>query len=159
VTIRANAASPLKTPRESGFSITRTVTPVEQQAPGTLRRGDVVRVHIDVDAQSDMTWVVVDDPIPAGATVLGSGLGGQSGTLTRDERTQGWAWLAFEQRAYDAYRGYYRFVPKGRFSTEYTLRLNTPGAFQLPPTRVEAMYAPEMFGERPNESVIVEPNP
>ena len=41
-------------------------------------------------------------------------------------------------------------MPKGRFSTEYTVRLNNPGTFQLPPTRVEAMYAPEMFGERPN---------
>ena len=97
--IRANAALPLKAPLESGFSITRTVTPVEQQTPGTLRRGDVVRVHLDVDAQSDMTWVVVDDPIPGGATVLGSGLGGQSQTLTQGERAQGWAWLAFEQRA------------------------------------------------------------
>lgn len=158
-TIRANAALPLKEPLSSGFTITRTVTPVEQQVAGAYRRGDVVRVHIDVDAQSDMTWVVVDDPIPAGATVLGSGLGGQSSTVTQGERAQGAAWLAFEQRAFDAFRGYYRFVPKGRFSTEYTVRLNNPGTFQLPPTRVEAMYAPEMFGERPNEPVTVEPNP
>ncbi len=158
-TIRASAALPLKAPLSSGFAITRTVTPVEQQVTGTLRRGDVVRVRIDVDAQSDMTWVVVDDPIPAGATVLGSGLGGQSAQLPQGERAQGWAWLAFEQRGFDAFRGYYRFVPKGRFSTEYTVRLNNPGTFQLPPTRVEAMYAPEMFGERPNEPVIVAPNP
>ena len=88
-TIRANAALPLKAPLSSGFTITRTVTPVEQQVAGAYRRGDVVRVHIDVDAQSDMTWVVVDDPIPAGATVLGSGLGGQSNTLTQGERAQG----------------------------------------------------------------------
>ena len=158
-TLRANAALPLKAPESSGFVITRTVTPVEQQVPGRFRRGDVVRVHIDVDAQSDMSWVVVDDPIPSGAAVLGTGLGGQSQALTQGERAQGWAWLAFEQRAHDAFRGYYRFVPKGRFSTEYTVRLNNPGTFQLPPTRVEAMYAPEMFGERPNDPVTVEPNP
>ena len=35
--------------------------------PGEWRRGDVARVTLDVDAQADMTWVVVDDPIPAGA--------------------------------------------------------------------------------------------
>ncbi len=29
---------------------------------------------------------------------------------------------------------------------EYTLRLNQSGTFQLPPTRVEALYAPEMYG-------------
>jgi hypothetical protein len=40
---------------------------------------------------------------------------------------------------------------------EYTLRLNQPGVFGLPPTRVEALYAPEMFGEIPNESIEVVP--
>lgn len=35
-------------------------------------------------------------------------------------------------------------------TAEYTLRLNSDRAFNLPPTRVEAMYAPEMVGEGPN---------
>jgi hypothetical protein len=158
-TIRAQAALPLKSAFSSGFTVERSVIAVEQRQPGRWSRGDVVRVRLDIDAQSDMTWVVVDDPIPAGATVLGSGLGGQSNALTQDEKREGWAGLAFEQRAFDAYRAYYRFVPKGRFSTEYTVRLNNPGTFQLPPTRVEAMYAPEMLAELPNSPVTVEPIP
>ena len=158
-TVRALAAIPLTAPLSTGFSIERNVTAVEQQRPDRWSRGDIVRVHIDVTARSDMTWVVVDDPIAAGATILGSGLGGQSTLATQGERSEGWAWLAYEQRAADAFRAYYRFVPKGRFSTEYTLRLNNPGTFQLPPTRVEAMYAPEMMGELPNESIVVEPAP
>jgi hypothetical protein len=156
-TVRAMAALPLKQAFSSGYRIERSVVAVEQAHPDRWTRGDVVRVRLDIDAESDMTWVVVDDPIPAGASVLGSGLGGQSKTLTREEQNKGWAWLAFEQRAFDSFRAYYRFVPKGRFSTEYTVRLNNPGTFQLPPTRVEAMYAPEMLGELPNAAVIVEP--
>ena len=35
------------------------------------------------------------------------------------------------------------------------MRLNNPGTFALPPTRVEAMYAPEMFGEIPNVRMVV----
>ena len=54
------------------------------------------------------------------------------------------------------YRAYFRYVPKGRFVVEYTVRLDNPGDFGLPPTRVEAMYAPEMFGESPNARVKVE---
>jgi hypothetical protein len=50
-------------------------------------------------------------------------------------------------------------VPKGEFSIDYTIRLNNPGVFQLPPTRVDAMYAPEMFGELPNAAVTVAPSP
>jgi uncharacterized protein YfaS (alpha-2-macroglobulin family) len=34
--------------------------------------------------------------------------------------------------------------------------LNNAGTFSLPPSRVEAMYAPEMFGEVPNAKVRVE---
>jgi uncharacterized protein YfaS (alpha-2-macroglobulin family) len=47
-------------------------------------------------------------------------------------------------------------VPKGNFKLEYTVRLNNVGEFALPPTRVEAMYAPEMFAESPNARVKVE---
>jgi uncharacterized protein YfaS (alpha-2-macroglobulin family) len=103
--------------------------------------------------------VVVDDPIPAGATVLGSGLGGQSQLAARDDRLTGWAWLAFEERRFDDFRAYYRFVPKGRWSIDYTVRLNNPGTFLLPATRVEAMYAPEMLGELPNAPMVVKANP
>jgi uncharacterized protein YfaS (alpha-2-macroglobulin family) len=47
-------------------------------------------------------------------------------------------------------------LPKGRFRIEYTLRLNNAGHFALPPTRVEALYAPDVFGEVPNARVRVE---
>ena len=60
------------------------------------------------------------------------------------------------QARFDAFRAYYRFVPKGRFAVEYTVRFNNPGTFVLPATRVEAMYAPEMLGELPNPLVTVE---
>jgi len=157
--VRAQAALPLRQPLRAGFSIERSVTPVEQHDAGVLDRGDVVRIHLAVTADSDMTWVVVDDPIPAGATIIGGTLGGQSDLLTRDDKQGGAAWLAFQQRAFDSLRSYYRFVPKGEFSIDYTIRLNNSGVFQLPPTRVEAMYAPEMFGESPNAAVTVEPSP
>ena len=70
---------------------------------------------------------------------------------------KGWVWPAFEERKLDSFRAYYEFVPKGKWSVEYTLRLNNGGEFKLPETRVEAMYAPEMFGETPNQGVVVKP--
>ncbi len=44
------------------IKITRTVTPVEQQQPGKWTRGDVARVRLEIEAQSDMSWVVVERP-------------------------------------------------------------------------------------------------
>jgi uncharacterized protein YfaS (alpha-2-macroglobulin family) len=156
---RATAALPLSGPLFTGYRITRSVTPVEQQQPGKWMRGDVARVRLELEAQSDMTWVVVEDPVPGGATILGSGLGGQSQVLTQDEKGEGWASPAYEERRFEVFRSYYRFVPKGRWVVEYTVRLNNPGTFLLPATRVEAMYAPEMFGEIPLQPVTVEPTP
>jgi alpha-2-macroglobulin len=42
---------------------------------------------------------------------------------------------------------------------EYTMRFNNAGTFELPATRVEALYAPEMFGEQPNEGIAIRPRP
>jgi uncharacterized protein YfaS (alpha-2-macroglobulin family) len=156
-TVRSRAAIPLREPVSSGYRITRTVTPVDVRVPGELRAGDTVRVRLELDSQSDMTWVVVEDPIPAGAAILGTGLGGSSRILTQGEQASGFVAPAFEERGFESFRAYYRFVPKGGWSVEYTLRLGNPGQFELPPSRVEAMYAPEMFGELPNATVSVHP--
>jgi uncharacterized protein YfaS (alpha-2-macroglobulin family) len=155
--VQSRAAIPLNAPLSSGYAIRRSIAPVEQKTQAGFSRGDVYRVTLEIEAQSDMTWVVVDDPIPAGAAILGSGLGRDAASLTAGERRAGWAWPAFIERTEEAYRAYYEFVPKGRFVTEYTVRLNNPGRFDLPATRVEALYAPEMFGEIPNAGVRVSP--
>jgi uncharacterized protein YfaS (alpha-2-macroglobulin family) len=155
--VQSRAAIPLKAPISTGYAIRRGVTSVEQKDKAGYSRGDVYRVTLEVDAQSDMTWVVIDDPIPSGAAILGSGLGRDAGSLTAGEKRAGWAWPAFVERTQEAYRAYYEFVPKGKFTIEYTVRLNNPGRFDLPATRVEALYAPEMFGESPNAGVQVRP--
>jgi len=155
--VQSRAALPLNAPLFTGYNVTRTVAPVEQREKSVWSRGDVYRVSLEIDAQTDMTWVVVDDPIPAGAVVLGSGLGRDSATLTKGEKREGWTQPAFTERTFEAFRAYYEFVPKGKFKVEYTVRLNNPGRFDLPATRVEAMYSPELFGELPNVAVAVKP--
>lgn len=147
--VTSRAALPLEKPLFAGYRLQRTVTPVIQQVAGRWQPGDTYRVQLDINAQTDMTWVVVNDPIPAGATILGSGLGGDSGLLTSGEKQKNWQRPAFEERAFDGFRAYYAYVPKGKFSLEYTVRLNHAGQFQMPASRVEAMYAPELFGEMP----------
>lgn len=157
VTVSSLAAIPLKAPLNAGYRIAREIRPIEQREPGTWHRGDVLRVKLTVDAQTDMGWVALLDPIPSGATILGTGLGGDSAQLTKGEKRQGWVWPAYEERTYDSFRAYYRFVPKGQFTVEYTLRLNNEGHFNLPTARVEAMYSPELFAELPVADMDVKP--
>ncbi|MBC7993316.1 MAG: alpha-2-macroglobulin [Rhizobacter sp.] len=158
LTVQSLAAIPLKAPLRAGYSLTRSVSAVEQKDKDKWSRGDVVRVRVEIDAQSDMTWVVLSDPVPGGATLLGSGLGRDSSIATAGEkRDSNSVWPAFEERSFEAFRSYYEYLPRGKHVVEYTVRLNNPGKFALPPTRVEAMYSPETFGELPNAALEVGP--
>ena len=96
--------------------------------------------------------------VPTGWTLLmlGSGLGRDSAIATEGERASGRGWLAFVERSFEAYRAYYEYLPQGTTSIEYTVRLNNVRQFAQPGTRVEALYAPEVFGVAPNAAVKVE---
>jgi uncharacterized protein YfaS (alpha-2-macroglobulin family) len=106
--------------------------------------------------------VVLADPLPPGATVLGSGLGREA-TITPSERAdegaRGERWPAptFVERHPTAIHAYWERLPGGRRVFEYLMRLNQPGEFRLPPTRVEAMYQPDVHGETPNPGLAVRP--
>jgi len=155
--IQSLAAIPLKNPFSGGYRIQKTVTPIQQKDPKGWSRGDILRIRLEMEAQADQTWVVVEDPIPAGSTILGAGLGRDSELLTQGEKRKGWVWPAYEERSFEAFRAYYEYVPKGKWAVEYTLRLNQSGLFLLPATRTEALYFPEMLGEIPNQNIKVLP--
>ena len=159
--IQVLAAQPVTAPHAYGFRISRTATPVQEKDAGKTSRGDIWRVRLTIESDQEMTWVVVDDPIPAGARILGEGDGRDSHIAAHVEgggdRSRGNAWPAFIERTFGNFRAYYSYVPHGKFSIDYTVRLNNAGTFSLPATRVEAMYAPEVFGEAPNQPLSVQP--
>jgi alpha-2-macroglobulin len=155
-TVQSMAAIPLKEPVSSGFRIRRTLTGIDQKQAGVWSKGDIVRVRLDLESSGDMTWVVVNDPIPAGATILGGGLGRDSSLAIQGEERKGWVWPAFEERSFESFRAYFEYVPKGTWTLEYTMRLNAKGSMNLPPSRIEALYSPEMFAEIPNAPIRIE---
>jgi len=156
ITVQSRARIPLKAPYGTGFTVNKSVEPVQQKVNGQWSVGDVVRIRLSMSAQSDIGWVAVDDPIPSGATLLGRALGRDS-SLATESGEGDWTWATFAEFGADAYRAYYERIYKGEWQATYTLRLNQSGNFVLPPTRVEAMYAPEMFGMTPNAKWVVLP--
>ena len=150
--VSVSAAVPLTKALFTGYRLEKTLSIVSQKVKGRLTRGDVIKVRITVDASAERNWVVVSDPVPPGATIIGN-LGGQSAILgaTNSEGII----PSYVARGNDAWRGFYEWVPRGRFVTEYVMRLNGSGRFTLPPTRVEAMYSPDIRGAVPNAPVSV----
>lgn len=154
VQVLATGYGALHQPSYHGIKVEKTLTPVKQATPGEWRAGDIVKVSLRFKLDEPQGWVVVSDPIPSGATLLGGGLkqaAPQAGTAD----TKRWRWdhanPMFIERTFTFYRAYYEYLPyRGEQVVEYEMRLNNPGNFNLPPTHVEAMYAPQVYADTPN---------
>ena len=156
--LRVLARAPVLVTRPDfkGYTVTKTVEPVTQKVKGQWSMGDVARIKLRIIAAQDMGWVVVNDPVPAGAVLLGRGLKRDSALLSEND-SSGW-WPEFVEFAADGYRAYYEYLGKNAdWEISYTVRLNQAGEFRLPPTRVESMYAPDVYGMLPNSNWTVAP--
>lgn len=151
--VSVSAAVPLSQPLAAGYTLTKKVEVVQARTKGVMTRGDVLRVTLTVAASAERNWVVVNDPVPAGATIINDA-GGQSALLARSGGTQ----PSYVERGGAEWRGYYAWVPRGTFSVSYSVRLNSAGRFVLPPSRVEAMYSPAIHAAIPNTPITVRLN-
>jgi hypothetical protein len=151
--VSVRAAVPLRAPLFAGYRLSKSVRILSARRPGRLSQGDVVRVTLTVDASVDRNWVVLSDPLPPGATVIGD-LGGQSALLGQNDGVAD-TQPGYVERGPEAWRGYIAWLPRGRTSISYTMRVNGIGRFALPPSRTEAMYSPEIRAQLPNGPVTV----
>lgn len=154
-TVQVRAAVPLTQPLFAGYKLKREVTVVQARTKGVLTRGDVLKITLTIEATAERSWVVLSDPLPAGATVLG-GMDNQSQLLADQADDGSGAWPSYIERGNDYWRAYYRWLPRGTHTVSYVVRLNGAGRLQLPPSRVEAMYSPEIRAQVPNGMVTVQ---
>lgn len=136
-------------PRDFGYQVKRTLIPLQKANPNKWSVGDLYRVDLEINARAEMSWVALDDPIPSGSSIINDQ---QDQSLDPMDISQ----AAWEERTSVYYRAFFAWLPKGSTHLSYTVRLGQSGFFQLPPTRIEAMYLPNMFGEYPRSSMRVE---
>lgn len=153
VRAQLRAAVSLSGKVDNGIAISKTIKPVLQKRPGRYSVGDVVQVTVTADNKAGIGWLAVDDPVPAGSTVLG-GLS-KLGNVSEPPRT--WSGYRYIERTFTNVRSSFEWANKGQHSFSYDLRLTTPGKFALPPTHAEAMYAPEVNGQLGNVVFEIEP--
>ncbi len=156
--VNLRAQAPIQAQDAStGYRLERRVVPVRKAHPQVWSRGDIYRVEITLHARDSGTWVVLDDPVPAGASILGSGLGRDATANVQTPAAGPNDTPTFVERTASAYRAYFEYLPVGRVTLAYTVRLNAAGNFGLPPTRVEALYQPDLRGSLShNERFVVE---
>lgn len=122
------------TPQQAGGRVTYQLEPVT----GELKPGDLVAAHLRVQGGTDERYLLVEDPLPAGAE-----------TLPNDQlyelrgRPAWWSlwWARRESR--DARVTWYPYaLPRQGLDLVYLMRVTNAGTFRVAPARVEPMYTP-----------------
>ncbi|MCQ3980104.1 MAG: hypothetical protein DPW09_42345 [Anaerolineae bacterium] len=125
--------------------------------------GDVIRVDLTIIAPNDLYYVVVEDPLPAGAEAIDTGLATTSllamdPTLTRQSRNSfgeegfypyywwWWRWYSRSELRDDKVVLFADYLPKGTYEYSYTMRATLPGDYHVIPTVASEFYFPEVFG-------------
>jgi hypothetical protein len=123
------------TPEQSGAKIVYRLDPLS----GDLHVGDVLAVRMTV-AGSEWRYLLMEDPIPAGAEFI-----------TRDdlyelkERPRWWEYWFTRREFHDDRAAIFQEYFNGQHQYVYLLKVVNPGKFQVSPAMVQPMYQPSVF--------------
>jgi alpha-2-macroglobulin len=118
------------------------------------RAGQDIEVTVTLIAPNDLYYVVLEDPIPAGAeavdtSLLTTSVVGQPPELQpADPLYYGWGWWWFSNTDLRDEKVvlFASYLPKGTYEYTYTLHASLPGTYQVIPTQAREFYFPEVFG-------------
>jgi hypothetical protein len=162
-----------KQPLDAGFFVEKSLRAVSAESlgkkaaagapPGIARSvsgGDLVLVDLTVVTPAARSFVVIDDALPAGLEAVDPKLlttadwlrtSGMDDAVDpgaeRDDEASSYATTSVRSEVRDDRVLFFiDDLPAGLAHYRYLARATTLGRFVVPPTRVEEMYTPEVFG-------------
>ena len=132
-----------------------------RQGPLRLRRGELLKIELELEVPAWMTYVVVDDPVPGGIEPLNPDLATTAGVdleaLAADS-AHPWPFYHRELR-FDAVRHYAEEVPQGRHRLVWVGQAVAVGSFTIDRPHAEQMYDPDVYANGSAAQLIVEDAP
>jgi alpha-2-macroglobulin len=136
----------------------------------TVEVGDVVQVHLSIIAPHDLYYVVVEDPLPAGAEAIDPSLATTSLVEQRPRLRKStaseaktsevyrwwWNWYSRSEMRDDKMVLFADYLPAGTYEYTYTFRATRPGEYQVIPTNAREFYFPEVFGRGAGRLLTIE---
>jgi uncharacterized protein YfaS (alpha-2-macroglobulin family) len=114
-----------------------------------VKLGDVIEVKLTLIAPNVLHYVVVEDPLPAGAEAIDPSLATTS--MVDQPSTNGHRRFTHTELRDDKAVLFATYLPKGTYEYTYLIRATLPGEYQVRPTHAEEMYFPEVFGRGDGE--------
>ncbi len=147
---------------DRGINVARRYTPLDDAnvSVTTAQVGDVIRVKLTIVAPTDLYYVVVEDPFPAGfeavdlslktTSVVGERPLLQAAGTEEDAwyRWYGWGWWWFSHTELRDEKAvlFASYLPRGAYEYTYLLRASVPGEYRAMPAAAYQMYFPDVFG-------------
>lgn len=129
--------------------------------------GEAVRVKLTIVAPNDLYYVVVEDPLPAGAEAVdqtlltSSSIDADQGWSPSNQEYRwgywGWWWFNQTQMLDEKVVLFADYLPEGTYEYTYTMRASLPGEFQVLPTTAREFYFPEVFGRSDGMLFTIQP--
>jgi len=150
-----------------GIIVARDYTLLDdpERPVASARVGDVIKVRLTIIAPSDLHYLVVEDPLPAGCEAVDTTLKTTSVAAERPQVTRldekasswswGWWWFAHAELRDEKVALFSTYLPRGTYEYAYLIRASVPGEFLLMPTTAYEMYFPETFGRSDGGRFIV----
>ncbi|MCB0017856.1 MAG: Ig-like domain-containing protein, partial [Anaerolineales bacterium] len=155
------------TPLDQGLMIERRYFALDDpETPVTvLRQGESYLARITLISPYDRHFVLLEDPLPAGANALDATLrsnpwqrtGGYPGW---GERTlAGWGWWYFDRVTLldDRLQLAATWLPAGCYEYTYLIRANLAGQFNLLPITAQELYFPDVMGRGAGQWIEILP--
>ncbi len=148
-------------PKGSGFVIERKLFLIDGDAmvqvdQTELTAGENYKVELTVVGAQDISFVAIDDPIPAGCEVINPEHNGTDQVLARSITR----WRSRSSLSHSEFRDervllFADDYIAGETTYSYLMKATTPGQFSWPAPQVEAMYYPEFFAHGSEEVVVI----
>jgi uncharacterized protein YfaS (alpha-2-macroglobulin family) len=110
-----------------------------------LAPGDRVMVKLRLKADRSYQYILVEDPLPAGAEVM----------MSEDEKNEGSLWYARREVRDEKLALFIRDMPMGAQTFTYAFRVEVPGDLHVIPARAYGMYIPEISGSSAESRITV----
>ncbi len=140
-------------PRDEGFSIVKEITTLDGKPLDSIKAGMLAVVSLQVILSQERLFVVLEDPLPAGFEAVNPTFLTESEEqqrqleeLTESRRQRWWQGFNHTEMHDDRVLLFADSLKPGIHTHRYLVRALSYGTFYAPGTKIEEMYAPEVFG-------------
>ncbi len=150
-------------------AVSSVVPIIPKKTEGAVTGGDLVIVDLLFESAEPRDQVIIDDPLPAGLEALDYALDTTSKASREAEAKKADPNATFLGTTFrapmnprreihdDRVLTTFEHIEPGMYRVQYLARATSIGTFIVPPTRIEAMYEPEIYGRTAATTLTVRP--